>query len=150
MIITRIGLAAIKSVAGLFDQYRVFYKQESDIALAEAYLRERLTHNESVIFVAFDSDHPIGFTQLYPTFSSMRVSKNWILNDLYVEPGWRQQGTGTALIQTAMNFAGEDGASYLALSTATDNYAAQRLYESIGFMKQHTDTAFFDYRISLV
>jgi ribosomal protein S18 acetylase RimI-like enzyme len=79
----------------------------------------------------------------------MRASKNWILNDLYVSADYRKQGIGAALIDTAMNFAREDSAAYLALSTAVDNYTAQSLYEAIGFVKQQPDTAFFDYRINL-
>ena len=36
-------------VTNLFDQYRVCYKKESDIELAERFIRERLDNNESVI-----------------------------------------------------------------------------------------------------
>lgn len=149
MDIQRITTGQVALVAGLFNQYRIFYKQASDIALAERFLTERQANNESVIFVAIINGQPAGFTQLYPTYSSMRVSKNWILNDLYVEPSQRKQGIGTALIKTAMAFAGNDGASYLALSTAVNNHTAQALYESIGFIRQERDAAFFDYRIAL-
>ncbi|MCH5721234.1 GNAT family N-acetyltransferase [Niabella hibiscisoli] len=149
MLIQRITIEQVDLVTDLFNQYRIFYKQASDIPLAEAFLKERLSNNESVIFVAIINEQPAGFTQLYPTYSSMRVSKNWILNDLYVEAGQRKQGIGAALIEAAMAFARNDGASYLALSTAVDNYTAQKLYESIGFIKQEPDTAFFDYRIAL-
>lgn len=149
MIIKRITVKEIDSVVNLFDQYRVFYKQASDIGLARQFIAQRLHHNESVIFVAFHNELPVGFTQLYPTYSSMRAAKNWILNDLYVSAGQRKQGIGAALIDTAMNFARQDGATYLALSTAVDNYTAQSLYEAIGFVKQEPDTAFFDYRIAL-
>ena len=149
MNIQRITTDQVLLVTDLFNQYRIFYKQASDIALAEKFLTERLANNESVIFLAMVNGQPAGFTQLYPTYSSMRVSKNWILNDLYVKADQRKQGIGAALIDTAMNFAREDGATYLALSTAIDNYTAQSLYETIGFVKQDPDTAFFDYRIAL-
>ncbi|HTG54925.1 MAG TPA: GNAT family N-acetyltransferase [Niabella sp.] len=149
MNIQRITTDQVLLVTDLFNQYRIFYKQASDIALAEKFLTERLANNESVIFLAMVNGQPAGFTQLYPTYSSMRVSKNWILNDLYVKADQRKQGIGAALIDTAMNFAREDGATYLALSTAVDNYTAQSLYETIGFVKQDPDTAFFDYRIAL-
>lgn len=149
MNIQRITTDQVLLVANLFNQYRIFYNQASDIILAEKFLTERLANNESVIFAAIINEQPAGFTQLYPTYSSMRVSKNWILNDLYVEAGQRKRGIGTALIKTAMNFALESGASYLALSTAVDNYTAQALYELIGFKRQEPDTAFFDYRVAL-
>ncbi|MBO9619627.1 MAG: GNAT family N-acetyltransferase [Niabella sp.] len=138
----------------LFDQYRVFYKQPSDIALAQQFIESRLNHNESVIFGAFvESDgaqNAIGFTQLYPKYSSMRATKNWILNDLFVDPAYRKKGTGAALIAQAMDFARGNGATFVQLETATDNFAAQRLYEKIGFEKQLPDEAFLVYRIQLI
>ncbi|MCL8000798.1 GNAT family N-acetyltransferase, partial [Brucella sp. 21LCYQ03] len=91
----------------------------------------------------------MGFTQLYPKFSSMRVTKNWILNDLFVDPNYRKQGIGEKLIHEAMAFARQDGATRLYLSTAVDNLTAQRLYEQVGFEKQGIDTAFYDYSIAL-
>ena len=147
MNIRRIDLSEASLVAGLFDKYRVFYEKDSDINLAEQFIKTRLGNNESVIFVALDGELPIGFTQLYPKYSSVSAVKNWILNDLYVESNYRKQGIGEALIKTAMDFAKGDGATYVQLETAVDNYTAQSLYEGIGFQKQAPDTEFFLYRI---
>jgi GNAT superfamily N-acetyltransferase len=109
MEIRKITLDQLHLVTGLFDKYRVFYKKPSDIVLAEAFIKERLGKNESVIFVALDMENgqsvPVGFTQLYPKYSSVSANKNWILNDLYVDNNYRKQGIGEALIKTAMHFA---------------------------------------------
>lgn len=118
MEIRRIGVADAALVIGLFDLYRQFYKQASDTATAEKFIKERLENNESVIFVAVEDNVPLGFTQLYPKYSSMRASKNWILNDLYVENSHRKKGIGEALIKTAMNFAKGTGATFVQLETA--------------------------------
>ena len=147
MKIKRIDPSEANLVISLFDKYRVFYQKPSDMALAEKFIKTRLDNNESVIFVALENDLPIGFTQLYPKYSSVSAVKNWILNDLYVESNYRKQGIGEALIKTAMNFAKSDGASYVQLETAVDNYTAQSLYEAIGFQKQEPDSEFFLYRI---
>ena len=147
MNIRRIDLSEANLVAGLFDKYRVFYEKDSDINLAEQFIKTRLGNNESVIFVVLDGELPIGFTQLYPKYSSVSAVKNWILNDLYVEPSYRKQGVGETLIKTAMDFAKGDGATYVQLETAVDNYTAQSLYEGIGFQKQAPDTEYFVYRI---
>jgi ribosomal protein S18 acetylase RimI-like enzyme len=150
MTIARIDKTQGDLVFDLFDKYRVFYKQQSDIETAKSFIQERLDNNESVIFVAFDTDaRPIGFTQLYPKFSSARVEKNWILNDLYVDNGYRKKGVGEALIRTAMTFARQNNARFVELSTAVDNYTAQSLYEQIGFKKLEPETDFFTYRIGL-
>jgi ribosomal protein S18 acetylase RimI-like enzyme len=147
MEIKRINLTEANLVTGLFDKYRVFYKKESDLSLAETFIKTRLDNNESVIYVALDGEQPVGFTQLYPKYSSVSAVKNWILNDLYVESGYRKQGIGEALIKAAMEFAKGDGATYVQLETAVDNYTAQSLYEGIGFIKQEPDTEYFLYRI---
>ena len=147
MEIKRINLSEANLVIGLFDKYRVFYKKDSDIDLADRFIKTRLANNESVIFVALKGDQPVGFTQLYPKYSSVSAVKNWILNDLYVESNYRKQGIGEAMIKTTMEFAKADGATYVQLETAVDNYSAQSLYEGLGFQKQEPDTAFFLYRI---
>ncbi|MBT2562255.1 GNAT family N-acetyltransferase [Pedobacter sp. ISL-68] len=151
MRIKQIDLTETNLVVGLLNQYRIFYNQFSDIGMAKAFLDERLQHNESIIFVATDSNtqQAIGFTQLYPKYSSVRLTKNWILNDLYVDENYRKQGIGEKLIKAAMGFAKTQGATFVQLETAVDNYTAQHLYESIGFVKQENDSEFFLYKIAL-
>ncbi|RZK43881.1 MAG: GNAT family N-acetyltransferase [Pedobacter sp.] len=151
IIIKRVKENESNLVSALFNQYRIFYKQLSDIGMAKAFIEERLVNNESVIFVALnqETEKPVGFTQLYPIYSSRMMSKNWILNDLYVDEDHRQQGIGADLIKTVMQFAKMQGCSYVQLQTAVDNYSAQSLYESIGFEKQEEDKEFLLYKIKI-
>jgi ribosomal protein S18 acetylase RimI-like enzyme len=147
MTVKRIILENAHLVLELFDHYRVFYRQPSDLQLAERFIKERLLNNESVIYVALDNAGlPAGFTQLYPKYSSARAVKNWILNDLYVQPEQRKKGIGALLINTAMQFAKEQNAQFVQLETEVGNYTAQSLYEAIGFVKQQPDTQFYMYR----
>ena len=131
--IKRIDENEANLVVGLFNQYRIFYGKFSDLGMAKAFIDARLENNESVIFVALDEHKPVGFTQLYPKYSSARLTKNWILNDLFVDPDYRKQGIGEQLIKTAMDFAKRQGATFVQLETAVDNFTAQSLYEQIGF-----------------
>jgi ribosomal protein S18 acetylase RimI-like enzyme len=153
MEIKRISSSESNLVVELFNKYRIFYKQAPDITLAKTFIQARLDSNESVIFVALVTGEagtiPAGFTQLYPSYSSMRAVKNWILNDLYVDAAYRKRGIGEALIRTAMDFARKEKATYVELSTAIDNLTAQSVYEAIGFKKQMADTDFYTYRIEL-
>lgn len=153
MVIKRISAEESRLVTELFNKYRVFYQQPSDIDLAKKYINDRLQNQESVIFVSFaTAENKVvtsGFTQLYPAYSSVRAVRNWILNDLFVDEPFRKQGIAKALIRTAMNFAKDNGADYLQLETATSNQPAQQLYEQIGFVKQEADTDFFLYRINV-
>jgi ribosomal protein S18 acetylase RimI-like enzyme len=151
MEVIQINSTQTSLVFELFDKYRVFYGQESNIELAKSFIQARQDNYESVIFVALSDEkkEPIGFTQLYPIYSSVRAIKNWLLNDLYVEKAFRKQGIGETLIRAAMNFAKVNNAKFVELSTAVTNQTAQSLYEQIGFEKQNPDTEFYTYRIDL-
>lgn len=140
--IERIALDRLDDVVPLFDAYRVFYKQSSDPEQGRQFLFTRLNNNESVIFVAYQDGEAVGFTQLYPKYSSARLSKNWILNDLYVAPSVRRSGIGAKLIDQACTFAKQDGASFVQLSTQVENLNAQGLYNKMGFRQEGPDTAF--------
>ncbi len=151
MEIKRITIEQAELVTGLFNQYRVFYQQKPDLELAEKFISDRLEKNESVIFVALIrqdlQDIPVGFTQLYPKYSSVSAAKNWILNDLYVDYDHRKKGIGEQLIKAAMQFAKTERATYLQLETAQDNQTAKRLYQAIGFTLQEPDTNFLLYKL---
>ncbi len=154
MLIRKIDYSEYKLVTNLFNNYRMFYKQKSDIELAESFIKERLENNESVIFVALTGNEggllSVGFTQLYPLISSVRAAKNWVLNDLYVDADYRKHGIGEALIKTAMDFAKTQNSKLLQLETAIDNYIAQKLYETIGFKKKGSASGHFTYQVEIL
>lgn len=148
--IVQAGPQHLESVAPLFDAYRVFYRQESDPALARTFISARLEAGDSVIFLAMgtadESREALGFTQLYPTFSSVSARRSWILNDLYVASARRCGGVGRALMERARRHAQESGAKGLVLATQLENKKAQRLYESLGYRR---DSEFYHYQLDL-
>lgn len=137
MLIKRATLSDLDDAAPLFDAYRQFYGQRSDVVAARAFLDERLRRGESVIFLAVGDDHgeALGFTQLYPSFSSVSLKGLWILNDLFVGPGVRRGGVGRRLLDRARQWAVETEAKGLVLATAVTNSTAQALYESCGWRR---------------
>ncbi|MDQ1921621.1 GNAT family N-acetyltransferase [Massilia pseudoviolaceinigra] len=138
-------LADIDALSVLFDGYRQFYGRESDVAAAKDFLLDRINHGESVMFVAHEGSDPIGFAQLYPSFSSVSLGRIYILNDLFVaEPG-RRKGVGAKLLAASVDFAKAVGAIRLALSTANTNTKAQALYEAQGW--ERDDDFFYIYPI---
>ena len=137
----------LEGVSNQFNLYRMFYQQASDIEGAKIYIKNRLENKESIIFVVKDKNRYVGFTQLYPTFSSISMKRAWILNDLYVDAVARKQGVGEMLLQKAKDYAVETEAKSISLSTAPDNYAAQRLYEKNGYVK---DSQFYQYELNLI
>ncbi len=131
--IQRAGPADLDDLARLFDAYRRFYAQPSNPVRAREWLRERLRFGESVVLVARRHGGVAGFTQLYPMYSSVRMARTWILNDLYVDPASRRNGVGHALLEAATRFARDDGAAGISLETSRDNEAARALYRAAGW-----------------
>ncbi|WP_299767432.1 GNAT family N-acetyltransferase [uncultured Dokdonia sp.] len=130
-------LQDLESLIPLFDGYRVFYRQTSDYDKARIFLKERLTHNDSVIYIAFakaDSETAVGFTQLYPIFSSVSMEPMYILNDLYIHTDHRSKGIGQALIHTVKDLCRKEHQKGIVIQTETTN-PAQHLYERLGFTK---------------
>ena len=136
MKILRATSSNLKNLVHLFNAYRVFYDQESDLTAAEQFLSERFRKKDSVIFLAEDAvGKGLGFTQLYPSFSSVSMQRVYILNDLYVSEAARGQGVGEALLEHAKQFAISEGAKGLTLETDVTN-PAQKLYERLGWTKE--------------
>jgi len=137
----------VAEVAELFNAYRVFYQQKADTALAAEFISQRIANQESVIFYAHDEQaNGLGFTQLYPTFSSVSARKSWILNDLYVAAAARKCGVAKKLMDKAKEHAVTTGANGIALETSEDNTNAQGLYESLGYKKS---SGFYNYFLAL-
>lgn len=137
--VRRAGIGDLDLVAPLFDAYRQFYRQKPDPELARTFLSDRFRNRESIVFLALDAAGvALGFTQLYPSFSSGAARRIFILNDLYVTHEARRHGVGRALLQAAADFARGEGAARLTLSTALDNSAAQALYEIAGWQRDKT------------
>lgn len=128
--------AADAGVLGpLFDRYRRFYGRHDETAASHAFIAERLQRGDSVVLLALLDAAPAGFTQLYPSFSSVSAARVWVLNDLYVEAPARRRGVARALLAAAAEFARGDGAIRLLLETMPDNHAAQALYAAHGWQR---------------
>lgn len=118
----------------LFDAYRSFYAQTPEPERARAFLGERLQRGDSVILLAqLDDGEAVGFTQLYPMFSSVCTARVWVLNDLFVGVSARRRKLARALLQAAEDFASADGALRLELETTPNNRPAQALYRAMGW-----------------
>lgn len=136
----------LEHLAGLFNAYRVFYGKETDKEGALAFLKARLENGDSVIFVSLQEETLTGFVQLYPLFSSTRMKKLWLLNDLFVDANYRGQGISIALIEKAKTLCRETGACGMYLETAKSNTIGNQLYPRAGFTL-NADHNFYDWNV---
>jgi len=135
--------ADVGEVAPLLDAYRQFYGKPPDVEAARRFLFARLSKGESVLFLARSAEQVLGFVNLYPVFSSVNLTQQWILNDLFVAEGARKLGVGRALTERARQLAESTQANGLTLETGIENLAAQKLYESTGWKRDHEFFRYF-------
>jgi ribosomal protein S18 acetylase RimI-like enzyme len=135
------------AIAPLFNAYRQFYEQADDLALAHAFISERLARQDSVILLAHDAQGTVlGFTQIYPSLCSVLAAPIGVLYDLFVAPAARTGGVGRALLLAAQQYGKSHGLHRLDLTTARTNTRAQSLYESLHWTRDHT---FLTYSLDL-
>ena len=140
------ALSDLEALAPLFDGYRQFYGRTSAVQAAGEFLKARFNHGESILFIAFEGSTPVGFSQLYPSFSSASLARTFVLNDLFVVEFARRKGVASKLMSAAVEFAGALGAVRISLSTATTNEIAQALYQSAGWKR---DEQFLVYHFAI-
>ena len=147
MKIIRATLNNLDTISSLFDSYRVFYEKASDLDGAKVFLSDRLTNNESVIYLAQDDEGKgLGFIQLYPLFSSTRMSRLWLLNDLFVDTSARRQGIAKVLLERAKEHCKETNARGFFLETGVDNKEGNALYPAAG-MTLNDDHNFYYWNV---
>jgi GNAT superfamily N-acetyltransferase len=135
MEIIQAGVEQLEALVPLLDGYRMFYKQPSNTGACREFLQQRFRMGDSVIFLAREGAEAMGFTQLYPSYSTVSLQPLLILNDLYVNQNHRNKGVGAALLTKAQGYCAAKGCKGLALETALDN-PAQELYERLGWEKE--------------
>lgn len=132
----RAGPDDVDDLAPLFEGYLRFYRRRPEPGTARAFVEERLERGDSVVFLAREGDAAVGFVQLFPTFSSVRLGRLWILNDLFVDPSARGRGVGRRLMERAREHAEATGAVGLILETERTNETAAGLYRSLGWERE--------------
>ena len=132
--IKKASIEDLDSLVQLFDKYRMFYKNPSDIENAKKFISARITKNDAEIFICFnDENMAVGFVQLYPLFSSTRMQKLWLLNDLYIDEHHRGEGYSIKLIDKAKELCKLTNACGLILETSKENTVGNNLYTKTGF-----------------
>lgn len=142
MIVRRATLEDLSALAVLFDEYRQFYGESSNLQQSSNFLEQRFKNAESIIFVNLKGEVLTGFVLLYRGFSSIQCRNYFVLDDVYVSPQFRRQGAARQLIDTAILFAGQENAAKVWVDTPKDNYQSHQLYISMGFKADNTLVSF--------
>ncbi|MBE7173731.1 MAG: GNAT family N-acetyltransferase [Williamsia sp.] len=143
--IRKASVEDLDDLAIMFDLYRIFYEHPSDVEACKQFLQERMQNNQSVIYIAVDEGKAVGFTQLYPIFSSAGLKRTWLLNDIYVKEEARKKHVASRLLDAAMQLGKETNSAWLLLQTSIENYAAHIVYQKKGW--ERLDDIFYQFNI---
>lgn len=131
--IEKAGLKHLDAAATLFNLYRIFYRQNDDYEKCKQFVGERLSHEQSHIFIAYVDGKAVGFVQLYKLYHYIKLEKQWLLSDLFVHPDYRGKGLSVALIERSKQWCEDTGACGLMLETEKTNNIGNSLYPRCGF-----------------
>ena len=100
----------------------------------QASVRTLLTSPDAEFFVAHDAqEQALGYVLQRYRHSMWANGKEATIEDLFVDPVFRKQGTGKALIEFALARAVSEGCTSVCLDTNEFNLASTRIYTALGF-----------------
>jgi ribosomal protein S18 acetylase RimI-like enzyme len=83
-------------------------------------------------YILLDEGEPCGFALLSKTFSQEAGGVSVTLEEIYIEPGHRGKGIGTAFLS---DLCANPDYQRIRLEVEDDNLPAKRLYERMGFIE---------------
>ena len=119
----------------LVSGYLDFYASPAEPPAIETFCRALLKdpEHEGVQLLARGADGAaVAFATLFWTWSTSRLGRLAVMNDLFVAPEARGAGAADALILACRDLAREHGCLALEWQTALDNHRAQKVYERVG------------------
>jgi GNAT superfamily N-acetyltransferase len=117
----------------LIEGYFAFYRTPFDPSKVETLL-DLLQEDPGlgVQLVAEAEGRLQGFASLYACLDTLVADRILVMNDLFVDPSFRNHGVGAALFDASLAYVTEHGYVRLDWVTAQDNHDAQRFYERHG------------------
>lgn len=125
-------------IAEMAHLLQYLFEQEADftpqIEIQENGLKMILDHPESgQLFVAYQQGKIIGMVNILFSISTAVGGKVATLEDMVVNPAYRNQGIGSALLNYATDYAFKNDCLRLTLLTDLDNEKAHGFYFKKGF-----------------
>jgi GNAT superfamily N-acetyltransferase len=123
-------LPLIELIKGYFAFYRTPFPVENKL---EALLDALENDSDRGVQLVAEADGGLqGFATLYACFDTLVADRILVMNDLYVNPRFRNRGVGGALFDASLAYATAHGYARLDWVTAADNHDARRFYERRG------------------
>ncbi len=133
----KIRPAQAKDVDAIFELILglAAYEQLSDRVTGNANLLHSHLFGDRPVaeaIIAELGDLPIGFALFFPTYSTFLTQPGIHLEDVFVQPEYRRQGVGKALMTAIAKIAHDRGCGRLEWSVLEWNQNAIEFYQSLG------------------
>ena len=98
-------------------------------------IKNILSNDNHIVYLALANNKMIGWTALcfIPKLGMLKSKGHVYVDELWVEPSFRNKGIGKKLMKMADEWAFIKGSIGIRLYVNQDNYSAQRLYKNCGF-----------------
>lgn len=94
----------LELILPLFEQYRREQGMKDNPERALTFLANRIHFSESIVFLAVCDQQAVGFAQLYPRLSSLKLQRYWQLTDLFVSQVANRQHIQHELLRKSHEF----------------------------------------------
>ncbi|KGQ69992.1 hypothetical protein A1D23_11140 [Chelonobacter oris] len=108
----------LELILPLFEQYRREQGMNDNPERALAFLANRIRFSESILFIAVNDQQAVGFVQLYPRLSSVRLQRYWQLTDIFVTQIPNQQEILRELLRKSREFVSFTQSNLLVVESA--------------------------------
>jgi ribosomal protein S18 acetylase RimI-like enzyme len=113
-------------------------------------IKDKLRRNKIKIFIKKEDNIIVGFSILHYKINPHLILKcNWHISYLYVKKDFRRKYIGREIIAKCIDYARKNNIEHISLNTDTQNYAAQMLYESFGFVRKNYISNYYYYEMKL-
>ncbi len=138
--------ATIKDIYAISELYREQFREMSKLIpdfikegdQSKDFLEKTILNDDSDIIVYENDGSVVGFillqVKIRPDFDFMLPGKYCYIMDVIVTEAQRNKGFGTALMNSAKDWAKERDCSFINLDVLANNPGAIALYEKLGFI----------------
>jgi ribosomal protein S18 acetylase RimI-like enzyme len=129
--IERLGRSDSAELARALERLIPSQQREGDFP-APQYFADLLACPTTYVFVAWQSQTPVGYLCAYRFPRLDRIGDQVYLFDIEVAPSARRSGIGRQLVDCLLDACRAGGVTLVWARTALDNVAAQRTFEAAG------------------
>jgi ribosomal protein S18 acetylase RimI-like enzyme len=118
---------------------------------AIGFIKSKLDRNKVKIFASKNKGNSyVSFVILVAKIDPYSVVKyNWHISYLFVKTEYRRNKIAFHLMQRSIEYSGFTRVNFLSLNTGTDNFPAQKLYESMGFERRDFLANYYYYELNV-